>query len=358
MRVFQLLITLAFGDAVSNDALALEKAISSMGYKTKIYTLNADPRLPADSWVSLKKMPSVKSSDVIIYHMAIGTELNYTFGNYNCRKIMVYHNVTPPEFFLGYSKESEKLCIEGLEGVKHLSDKVSYCLADSSFNKEQLILMGYKCRIDVLPILIPFSDYDKQPNYEIVNKYSDEYTNIIFTGRIAPNKKQEDIISSFYYYKKYINPKSRLFLVGSYKGMEKYYTKLRMFVDELELQDVYFTGHIKFADILAYYKLADVFLCMSEHEGFCVPLVEAMYFDIPIIAYHSTAIGDTLGNSGILLEEKDSKIAAEMINLIVTNNNLRTKVLENQRIRLKDFSHDLITQKFKDYLSTFIEENG
>lgn len=109
----------------------------------------------------------------------------------------------------------------------------------------------------------------------------DGYTNFIFVGRVAPNKKQEDVIRAFYCYKKYCNPKSRLFIVGSYNGMERYYHRLRRYVGALELDNVVFTGHIPFAQILAYYHLADLFLCMSDHEGFCVPLVEAMYFNLP-----------------------------------------------------------------------------
>ena len=143
--------------------------------------------------------------------------------------------------------------------------------------------MGYTCPIDVLPILIPFDDYAKTPSQQVIDRYSDGYTNLIFTGRIAPNKRQEDVIRAFYDYKKFYNPKSRLILVGGHNGMERYYHRLKSYINALELEDVVFPGHIKFDEILAYYKIADVFLCQSEHEGFCVPLVEAMYFDVPVV---------------------------------------------------------------------------
>ena len=111
--------------------------------------------------------------------------------------------------------------------------------------------------------------------------------------------------------------RQRLFFVGKYAGMEAYYEQLKRYVEALDLKDVYFTGHIKFDEILAYYRTADVFVCMSEHEGFCVPLVEAMYFGVPIVAYDSSAIADTLGNGGILTEDKDPKLVAEIINRLV-----------------------------------------
>ena len=156
--------------------------------------------------------------------------------------------------------------------------------------------MGYTCPIDVCPILIPFSDYEKEPDRRVLRRYKgDGKTNLLFVGRIAPNKKQENVIRAFYFYHKYYSPDSRLFLVGSWSGMESYYERLCDYVKALGIAEhVVFTGHIRFDEILAYYHLADVFLCMSEHEGFCVPLVEAMYFHVPIVAYSCAAVPDTL----------------------------------------------------------------
>ena len=356
MKMIQLLTTLSFGDAVSNDTIALKDAIQNMGYETQIYAENIDPRLPQGIVRPYKDMPVLQREDILIYHLSTGTKLNYTVDKYSCRKIMVYHNVTPPEYFRGYSAVSYDLCREGQNGTRYLADKMDYCLADSAYNKAELERLGYRCPIDVLPILIAFDDYKKAPNKKIIRRYDDEYTNILFTGRIAPNKKHEDIISAFYNYKKFINKKSRLFLVGSYNGTEKYYAQLKEYVKSLGLKDVYFTGHIRFDEILAYYKVADLFLCMSEHEGFCVPLVEAMFFDVPVIAYNSTAIAGTLGGSGILLDDKDPQWVAEWINKVVTDEDLRNKVILNQKIRLKDFSHEKINRLFENYLKGFLGE--
>src|SRR5690606_3919553 len=153
-----------------------------------------------------------------------------------------------------------------------------------------------------------------------VERFSkDGYTNLLFVGRIAPNKKQDDIIKIFYYYKKFINPESRLILVGSYIGMERYYSELIKLVNDLDLQDVFFTGHIPFESILAYYQISHLFLCMSEHEGFCVPIVEAMLFDLPIIAYRSSAVPATLGNAGFVVSEKNYKAIAELIHIVLND---------------------------------------
>lgn len=356
MKIYQMLPTLSFGDAVSNDALALEKVISELGYKTGIYAENIDARLPKGTAKYVKKMPVLGEKDVIIYHLSTGSKLNYKLASFRCRKIVVYHNITPPSFFEPYSFKAAQLCNSGIEESMFLADKVNYCLAVSEYNKQDLLQMGYQCPIDVLPIVIPFDDYKKTPDQEVIDQYNDGYTNILFTGRIAPNKKQEDVIRAFYYYKKFYNPKSRLILVGSHNGMDRYYHRLKSYINALELDDVIFPGHIKFDAILAYYKLADVFLCQSEHEGFCVPLVEAMYFDVPVVAYNSSAIGGTLGQGGFLLDEKNPAETAGVIDRIVKDADLRENIINNQRERLKDFDHNVITEQFKKYLKDFLEK--
>ncbi len=350
MRIIQVLTTLSFGDAVGNDTLAIKEILKSNGYKTSIYAENIDSRLPKGSAFHMDEWKPLDSDDVIIYHLSTGTKLNYWIQEQQCRKIMIYHNITPPHFFSEYDAVSADLCKQGLEQVRMLKDTFDCVYADSEFNKEDLMRMGYTCPIKVLPILIAFDDYKKAPSKAVLNKYKDGYTNIVFVGRIAPNKKQEDVIRAFYFYQKYYNPKSRLHIVGSYRGLEKYYNRLKDYAEELKVKNLYFTGHIKFDEILAYYHVADAFLCMSEHEGFCVPLVEAMYFKTPIIAYDSCAIKGTLGGSGFLLEEKNPIETAAVIDKVLGDQNLKAKIIENQTERLKDFNHTLIAKQLLDYL--------
>lgn len=356
MRIVQIVPTISFGDAISNDALALSTVLVRMDPDTGIYCENIDPRVQNELVHSIKNIGRLHKDDIIIYHLSVGTKLNYIIASYKCRKIVRYHNITPPNFFMNYNRRIARLSEEGLNEVRYLADHVDYCFADSSYNKKDLIDMNYRCPIDVLPILIPFSDYDKEPDFDLIQKYSDDWTNIVFVGRIAPHKKQEDVIQVFYYVKKYVNPKSRLFIVGNYSGLENYYDKLKKYVNQLGLKDVYFTGHIKFNQILAYYRLADIFLSMSEHEGFCVPLVEASYFNVPIIAYNSSAIADTLGGSGILLDEKKYLEVAMLIDRIQKDNVLKSKIIEGQRENIKRFRYECIEKQFIEYLKAFINK--
>lgn len=357
MRVVQLLPTLSYGDAVGNDALALKKLLQQLEFQTQIYAENIDPRLPRGTAEPFTQFPELSDDDVILYHASTGTELNDRLPSLKGRKWMIYHNITPPEFFRPYAPAAEALTASGLKGVRKLADHIEHCIADSEFNKRDLLRMGYTCPIDICPVLIPFSDYEKEPNRRVLRRYQgDGRTNLLFVGRIAPNKKQENVIRAFYFYHKYYNPDSRLFLVGSWNGMECYYERLCDYVEALGITEhVIFTGHIHFDEILAYYHLADVFLCMSEHEGFCVPLVEAMYFQVPIVAYSCAAVPDTLGGSGVLLNSNDPMPAAAAIHEIVTSASLRQEILETQAERLCVFEYESVRNRLEKTLLDFLK---
>ncbi len=359
MKIVQMLSTISYGDAIGNHVMALRDAIAGMGYETAVYAENIHPKMKKELIQPIPKFFEIEEQDVILYHLSTGTKLNHALRKYPGRKIIIYHNITPPYFFRGYSANAVRLCTEGIRGMQRLAAEASYCLAVSSFNKDDLRKAGYHCKIDVLPVLIAFEDYKQKPNRRIIQNYAkDGYTNILFTGRIAPNKKQEDVIRIFYQYQKKYNPKSRLILVGSYEGMQNYYDRLLDYVDRLGMKNVIFTGHIRFQELLAYYKIADAFVCMSEHEGFCVPLVEAMYFQVPILAYDSTAIGETLGGCGFLTHTKDPLLNAGLLNYILSNPFVKQALIKNGKERLADFENSRIAAQFERYIKIFLGEQN
>lgn len=354
MRVFQLLPTMSYGDAVSNDAMALMGILQELGYSTAIYASGIAPNVNSLYVMPAGAMPPPREEDLLIYHMSIGSDLAYEIEKYSCKKVMIYHNVTPPKYFERSNPVLADLTQKGLEQLKYLSDKFDYCMADSEYNRQELLALGYTCQVDVLPILIPFEDYLKTPDSAVIRQNNYGETNILFTGRIAPNKRQEDIIDAFAVYKKKYDPTAKLHLVGTYRDTQEYHKQLQDYVKRLQLPDVYFAGMVSFAALLAYYRTADVFVCMSEHEGFCVPLVEAMCFEVPVIAYAAAAVPDTLGGSGIVLEEKEPEITAGMIDRVMRDWELRDAVLQGQRERLNDFSYESVKRRFIDYLDAFL----
>ncbi len=357
MKIIQLLPSLAMGDGVSNDCIAIRGMLRRNGYETEIYADNIDPRLGKRVARLAEDMPELEENDLVIYHLSTGSKLNYDVGRLKAKLILRYHNVTPPDFFSDYDNKAYQNSKAGIEGVRYLCNKAKYIMADSDYNKEDLIKRGYLPEhIRVFPILIPFHDYEKKPDREVLSYFSDGKTNIIFTGRLAPNKKQQDIIKTFYYYKKYYDKEARLFIVGT-PSIPIYDMQLKQYVDRLKLQDVYFTGHVKFNQILAYYHIADIYLCMSEHEGFCIPLIEAMYFHIPIIAYDSSAVGETMGGAGVLLKEKDCLLAAGVIDRIRRDKLLKEKLIRGEQERLQYFATERIESEMLDYIRYVINED-
>lgn len=355
MKVLQLLPTLAFGDAVGNDAVAIHHLLVRMGYETKIYAENIGPRIAPHVAESCRFFPTLGKEDILLYHFSVGSDaMRELLQKQECRRIMIYHNITPAAYFSPYDKGFENLLADGRRDLEKLKALFSFVIAVSEFNRQDLLQMGYTCPIHVMPILIPFEDYAAEPDSEVLEKYQgDGFTNLLFVGRMAPNKKIEDVIRAFAYYKQQYNPRSRLFLVGDDRVLAPYTERIRSYIKRLGLDDsVVICSHVPFSHILAYYRLADVFLCMSEHEGFCVPLVEAMYFSLPIVARAAAAVPQTLGNAGLLLDTQDSAVAASAIHELVSNASLRSRIQEEGRLRLKSYSSDAIRERFAEILSS------
>lgn len=349
MRIFQISPSLSFGDAVSNDALAIRRILQDEGYDTSIYALVYDNRFPKGTVAYLDEMPEPEADDLVLYHGAIGTGLTEKLASFRCKKVMIYHNITPPEFFKPYSRPLSRLTKMGYAEIREMAKVFDRCIADSEYNKQNLRETGYECEIDVCPIVIPFEDYDQEPDAETIAKYKDDgITNLLFVGRIAPNKRQEDIISAFAAYQKAYNPDSRLFLVGSCgDDLKNYETRLKDYISKLGLEGkAFLTGHIPFKTILAYYRLADVFVCMSEHEGFCVPVPEAQHFGKPIVAYRSSAVPETMGDGGLLVDTKDPYVVAAVINRVLTDEGLKGKILKAQQEKLDELSYEGVKQIF------------
>jgi len=352
MKINQILPALSYGDAVGNDAIEIRNSLRRMGYESDIYAKHIHPKV--NKFAKPLKNYRKDSGNIVIYHFSLaGFDVTDFVRNLPDMKILIYHNITPQHYFKNINDELYNVCRYGREELKSLNKVVKLALGDSEYNRKELEINGFN-GTGVLPIMLDFSKYTLQPDKRIIKKFEDDYVNLVFVGRISPNKKQDDLIRTFYFYKK-INPKSRLILVGSHKGMDNYFLQLIKLVERLNLiNDVVFTGHVDFDGMIAYYHLADVFLCMSEHEGFCVPLLESMYFNIPIIAYSSTAIPYTLGNCGILANEKKYDEIAEMINLVITNASIREKLIFRQNERFKDYDKVKTEEKLKNYIKHFI----
>ena len=344
-RVFQLVSELKYGDAVGNDVMSIKRALTESGYETAVYAYKIHPRVPLSGVYHVNYLKDLQPDDLVIYHVASEEAVADVFMNLTCKKVVRYHNITPAEFFKAYDKSTSRRIAGGIGQVISFGKCADYAMADSEFNKQDLLKYGYKCPIDVVPVLVPFEDYEQAADQNVIDRFSDGKTNVLFVGRIAPNKKFEDLIKCFAEYKRSFNSNSRLILAGSYDENDPYYRHLLEVVKSEGVDDVQFTGHISFAGILGCYRAADIFLCLSEHEGFCVPLLEAMKFELPIIAFNSTAVPYTLGDAGILVDDKSSKNVAKELDRLVKSPELQKKLIENGKTQLEKYQYETVKEQ-------------
>jgi len=343
VEVHQFATSLTYGDAISNEMMEIRQMLRDQGYKSEIFIKFYDPRMAAyvKDYQEYSKFSSL--DNIVIFHFSIGSPVSKLFFRIPDKKIMIYHNITPYDFFLDYHRILTRECYKGRLEIRLFAEKADLALGDSEFNRRELEQAGYP-RTGILPLLLDFSKFD-QPGDKIVKQlYSNRKFTLLFVGRIIPNKKFEDIIKTFYFYKKYFNPDSQLILAGEYRGMERYLSALQALVKELKLDDVIFTGHISFSELVAYYEAADVYLSMSEHEGFGVPLLEAFYKQVPVLAYSAGAVEETMNGGGILLYKKDFMAAAAVISQLQREQVFRDRVIATQIEALTKYNRDNVSR--------------
>jgi glycosyltransferase involved in cell wall biosynthesis len=354
LAVHQVLETLEYGDAISNHAIAIRDHLRSSGYLSDILVGHVGPLVIDEARVFSPEL--VASSQGLIYHHSIGTELTDQVVASGLPTLMIYHNITPASFFRRLRPELAKRLDEGRADLGKLSRTFAAVAADSEFNAQELRELGY-AEVDVLPIVADFRRFDVEPDFDAVAQVSDGQKTILFVGRYAPNKALHELIEVLACLRR-AGSATRLVLAGRYDGNESYYAELRSKALELGVfESVIFTGLISDAQLLAYYLSADVFLSLSDHEGFCVPLVEAMAFNIPIIAFGSSAIPETLGNTGLLLTEKtDVNEIAALVRIVLEDEALRRTLVHDQRRRLGEFSSAFTLAKLDELMAKLMAQ--
>lgn len=334
MKIIQVLDALDYGDGVCNDVIHKDALLKKLGYTSEIYSKWVHDKV-RNCWRDIETL-QVDKEDIIIHHYSGVPHIMEYIKDKKCKKVLMYHNVTPSKFSVG-GNDAER----AMEILKENFSIYDYFAAVSQFNADDLKRIGLKEECDILPILL---DFGKDNNEKIkVNT-----TNFLFVGRIAPNKKDEDVVGIFNYYYQYIDANSHLYLVGNYEGNEIYYNHLKEQIDKLECKThIHFTGKVSDEELNNYYRKSDVFVCMSEHEGFCLPILEGMYYNIPVIAYDACAVPETMGGAGILTYTKDPEILAKLIYVILSDDALRGSLLQKQRNRVEIFMEDGIREKLE-----------
>jgi glycosyltransferase involved in cell wall biosynthesis len=338
------------GDAIGDSARRVRDLLRTMGHQAELYALTIDDDLTGE--VRPFSDPAARRGDVTILHYALPSPMTASFASLGRGRVLQYHNVTPAAFFAPYDPGLFRLASLGREELATLVGHVDLALGDSAYNRQELQSLGFEAA-GVFPIAVDtgrITQPAERPALEDV--LEDGKVNFLFVGRIAPNKKIEDHIRLAEVYKRYVDSHYRFIFVGRNDVVPQYYSMIRGLIAEYRmLNDRFvFTGPVPDAELAIYYRHAAVYISLSEHEGFGVPLIEAMAADVPVLAYAAAAVPDTLAGAGVQFAPKDLEIAAELLGALAFDDDLRASVIAGQRRRLADFGDARIRRELATVL--------
>jgi glycosyltransferase involved in cell wall biosynthesis len=339
--IHQLLPDLVSGDAISSYAIAIKKYLRDLGYKSEILASRCyDEKVIDEAKIFTEGL--LKPNDGILYHHSIGSKLTPIAAQHPGPTCLIYHNITPAKFFEPYRPDFAKVLWRGRMQLKELAHSFPLSAGDSAYNASELKATGFRNPL-VLPIPFFKEKWNGQPDKGTMHLLQDGRANIVFVGRIIPSKCQHDLVYAFNEYVS-LDHDARLIIVGEDWPDDPYYEYLLDTIERCGLSNyVALTGKVSDAELQAYYRTASLFWSMSEHEGFGVPLIEAMHFNVPVLAYKSSAIPETLGEAGVMFTNKNDLVSvAALAKLMVRDENLRKDVLRAQQNRRSAFSPERI----------------
>jgi glycosyltransferase involved in cell wall biosynthesis len=353
------------GDAIAQDALGMLHALRKNRCEAYLYAeeYDRDLRNTGGSLEDYETEASHVSEDILIYHHAVGWRPGAAlFKESRNHRILKFHNITPASFFEGINQEYANSCTEGVLQTQSLLEcSIDLCLADSLFNARQLMDMGADSQSTF--VLPPFHEIESlrrtHADWAVLKKYQDDIRNILFVGRVAPNKGHLELIDTFAHYHRYLNPRSRLFIVGALDPrLEPYTQRIQEKISREGLAGaVTLTGKVSSDQLKAYYLTAHAFLCTSHHEGFCVPLVEAMAFKVPCVAWAVTGVAGTLGRRALAWETLDPSVLAEGLHECLENPEVADRIVAWQMARYhRLFATSAVERRFLSILRNALDE--
>ena len=337
------------GDAITDHALTLRGWLREMGFDANLYAEHIHESVAAEVR-PLAAYRRARGERWAIYHHSTGSGVAGFLQERGPRLILIYHNVTPAHFFKAVDPAWVARSQEGKAQLRQLRPQVDLALGVSAYNTGHLEAAGYET-CGVLPITLAEEQLQGEGNRALAARLKERRPILLFVGRLAPNKKQEDLVKLLHAYRR-IRAEAQLALVGD-RWTVGYDRWIEHMADDLGLDDaVTLTGKISQRDMLTYYRHADVYVSMSEHEGFGKPLIESMYLGLPVMAYATAGVPGTMGDAGVLFHQKDYEQLAEVVDILVTNGALRRRLIERQRKRVQAFLPDQVKERFRSFLAT------
>ena len=324
----QVLAGATIGDAITDHAFLIRDWLRELGFSSDIYALHIHPSV-ANEVRPLAFFKAKYSHKFVIYHHSIGSDCVDFLLRQNVKLILIHHNVTPPRFFDNINPAWGQMATLGQMQLATIQPHTVLALADSAYNELELQELGF-VQTAVLPITLNEKDLNLPNNQQLEHKLAVIQPYLLFVGRLAPNKKQEELVQLLYYYRR-IQPDAQLILVGDRWDL-KYDLWVEQIAADFGLADaVTLTGKVSQQDLVTYYRQAALYISMSEHEGFGKPFIESMYLGLPVLAYGVTSVPYTLGKAGVQFLRKDYERLAELANILISDNELRQRLVNSPK---------------------------
>jgi len=352
-RIDQLLAAAHAGDATGDAAMALADRLRREGHPADVFALSIDDEM-SGRVRPIDELPAPELDDTTILHFNIPSPLTYLLATRSGRRKIVYHNLTPPDLLLPHCPEIARLTALGRRQLHELagSGALELAIGVSHYNTAELERAGFG-NTTTLPLPLDLSRLHGPSNAVLEAELTrPPVPTFITVGRVAPNKRIEDFIKIAAYYLRYISPAARFFIVGTTRGLEPYVDALVELHGQLELDGrVSFTHKVSLTDLITYYRNATAYVCTSEHEGFCAPLLEAMTLGVPIVARRAAAVPETLGNAGVLVDSRDPAVWAEMLARLAEDTDLRSILTTRGTRRAADFDTEALLDRWTAVLT-------
>lgn len=349
-ELHQILAGASIHDAVSDHAFLIQQWLREWGFRSEIYAYHRDESV-INRVLSITQFNPKRQGSTVIYHHSIGTDILDDLERWQAKTILIYHNITPPDFFSKNDPDLAKTAQKGIDQLKELPSFTTVALPVSEYNRLELLPYGFK---DMAVFPLPFKPYafDIPQSRPLAAKMIEEKGDrplLLFVGRLAPNKRQEDLMKLLHAYHQ-INPKAQLTLIGR-SIFPNYAVWLKNLLTTYKLQDsVMMPGLVTQAELAAFYQTADLYVSMSEHEGVGKPFLESMFFELPILAYSASGTPYTLKDAGVLFTEKRFAELAEVVDLMITDQPFRERQIARQKKRLEFFMEENVKRQFNKIL--------
>ncbi len=353
--IHQWVPSFAARDAVGGHARQIRRVVrEELGLESDVYVVDAQPAVRSISTSYRRHRHDPSGESAVLYHLSVGSEMVEALLDRPEPLLVDYHNITPAHFFDAWEPSAAYSVTLGRRQIPMLARRTAAAMADSGYNEDELRTAGYR-NTGVVPILLDTASFDHEVDEAMARRLDDGGPLWLFVGRIAPNKAQHDIVLAFAAYRRHLDPSARLALVGGVSS-HAYDTALRELIAELDLEDaVELTGSVSDAELGAWYAAADLLVCLSDHEGFCVPLLEAMWNRLPILAFEATAVPETLGSGGLVLPDKSPMHVAVAADRILRDDELRRSLVDAGTERVADFELKRTTARLVEFLTPLVE---